>query len=111
MTNRLDPTTKQISTYLASLLPEESKSNEILRILLGYGANPHFIDGMKQSVLFYLSKEGHSTCVKLLLDKGLSPNQTDIHGQTPIYYAARDGKVIIEKEISIFFFFINRLKY
>jgi ankyrin repeat protein len=95
LTNRLDPTTKQISTYLASSITDETKCLEIFKILVAFGANPHFIDGMKQSVLFYLAKEGHASCIKLILDKGLNPNQTDIHGQTPIYYAARDGKVNI----------------
>lgn len=94
MTNRLDPVTKQISTFLASTISNDDKCYEILSILFSYNANPHFIDAMKQSALFYLSKEGNAKCVKLLLDKGVSPNQTDIHGQTPIYYASRDGKVI-----------------
>ena len=52
---------------------------------------------MKQNVLFYLSKEGHIKSIELVLNKGISPEDSDIHGQTPLYYAARDGRADVIK--------------
>lgn len=93
MTNRLDPVSKHISTFLASEIKDDQRCYEIMSLLLQYKANCHFVDNMKQSVLFYLAKEGHLKCLDLLISKGLNPEDSDIHGQTPLYYAARDGKV------------------
>ena len=68
-----------------------------MSLLLKFKANTHFVDNMKQSILFYLAKEGHAKCIEMVLDRGISPEESDIHGQTPIYYAARDGRVDVIK--------------
>jgi len=52
---------------------------------------------MKQSILFYLAKEGHAKCIEMILSKGINPEDSDIHGQTPIYYASRDGRIDVIK--------------
>lgn len=97
LTNRLDPVSKHISTFLASEIKDDQKCYETLNLLLQYKANSHFIDNMKQNVLFYLAKEGHIKAIELVLNQGIHPEDSDIHGQTPLYYAARDGRADVIK--------------
>lgn len=89
--------TKHISTFLASEIKDDAKCFEVLSLLLKYKANAHFVDNMKQSILFYLAKEGHCRCIDLIIGRGLSPEDSDVHGQTPIYYASRDGRADVIK--------------
>ena len=97
LTNRLDPVSKHISTFLASEIKDDQKCFDVLNLLLQYKANIHFIDNMKQNILFYLAKEGHAKSIEMILNRGLHPEDSDIHGQTPIYYAARDGRADVIK--------------
>ncbi|ORZ04447.1 hypothetical protein BCR41DRAFT_198189 [Lobosporangium transversale] len=41
--------------------------------------------------LFYAASEGHTECVRVLLEAGCRVNVVDEHGETPIYYAASEG--------------------
>jgi ankyrin repeat protein len=47
---------------------------------------------MGQTVAFYLSKTGNKRGLELLAARGVHLDEPDIFGQTPLYYASRDGK-------------------
>ena len=71
-----------------------------MKLLIDYGANPHFKDGYQQTVLFYVCRDGKQRCLDLLLEQGLSLDQEDIYGQTPLFYAAKENRLnIIHKLI------------
>lgn len=62
--------------------------------LLKYGANPQFVDGIKQNVIFYLARDGKLDLIKELVEKyGLDPNSQDLFGQTPIFYASLKNRI------------------
>jgi ankyrin repeat protein len=71
-----------------------------MKLLIDYGANPHFKDSYQQTVLFYICREGKEKCLDLLLEHGLSLEDEDIYGQTPLFYAAKENRLnIIHKLI------------
>ena len=47
---------------------------------------------MNQNIFFYVAKSGSLECCKFLKSKGCASNLTDIHHQTPLFYAAREGR-------------------
>ena len=72
----------------------ESDCIELFGLLVNeYGANPNCLDGvMKQSVLFYTSKYGYLRCCQELVEVlGVNASISDIHCQTALFYAAREG--------------------
>lgn len=71
-----------------------------MKLLINYGANPHFKDSYQQTVLFYVCREGKEKCLDLLIDEGLNLEDEDIYGQTPLFYAAKENRLnIIHKLI------------
>lgn len=52
-------------------------------------------DALKQTALFYASRDGKFKILNLLIDHGCKANERDQYGQTPIYYASRDNKLDI----------------
>lgn len=48
-------------------------------------------DTLNQTCLFYVSRDGRTDLVKLLLRHGAKANHSDSYGQTPLFYAAREG--------------------
>lgn len=79
-----------------------------MKLLIDYGANPHFKDNYQQTVLFYVCRDGKLKCLELLLEQGLNLEEEDIYGQTPLFYAAKENrlniihKLIEKKGISLF---------
>lgn len=50
--------------------------------------------------MFYVCREGKEKCLDLLLHHGLSLDDEDIYGQTPLFYVAKENRVnIIHKMI------------
>lgn len=47
---------------------------------------------MSQNIFFYVAKSGALECCKFLQSKGCASNLTDVHNQTPLFYAAREGR-------------------
>jgi len=66
-----------------------------MKLLIDYGANPHFKDNYQQTVLFYICRDGKLKCLELLLEQGLNLEEEDIYGQTPLFYAAKENRLNI----------------
>ena len=60
--------------------------------------NASLEDSLKQTCLFYVSRDGREDLVKLFLKHGCKPNHEDSYGQTPIFYTAREGHVNIKSQ-------------
>ena len=73
----------------------EKETSELFTLLVNeYGANANGLDVvMKQNVLFYAAKAGSLTCCKTLVSLGCNAGLIDIHNQTALFYAAREGRV------------------
>jgi ankyrin repeat protein len=69
---------------------------DILKLLLDNGADPNAKDRWDWSLLHYTNKDVDLT--RLLLDKGANPNVKENEGgQTPLHFAANEGrKAIVE---------------
>lgn len=93
--NRLETQTRQPALFFAATLIDHEQSYEIMKLLLDYGANPHFKDSCQQTILFYVCREGKERCLDLLLEVGLSLEDEDIYGQTPLYYVAKENRMNI----------------
>ena len=62
-------------------------------LIVDFGANPNCTDGvMKQNVMFYAAKAGSLDCCRALVRLGSTAALADIHNQTPLFYAAREGR-------------------
>ena len=66
-----------------------------------------FKDSNEQTILFYICREGRfggylgkEQCAEILLSHGLSLDDTDIYGQTPIFYAVRNNRLEIVRKYS-----------
>ena len=60
----------QNAIFKACIVKQEHKSYELTRLLTAHGANPNHIDTLKQTPLYYASREGHYTTVKFLVENG-----------------------------------------
>ena len=77
--------------------PSEEQAEEAVRLFdvlfTEGGAEPNCTDAvMRQNVLFYAAKAGCLKCCKYLVSKGCSSDLVDIHSQSALFYAAREGK-------------------
>ena len=76
---------------------------EVLKQLLGGGADPASRDRMGRTPLSWAAEKGHEVMVKLLLEKGADVESKDTgYGQTPLQWAAENGheavvKLLLEK--------------
>ena len=62
--------------------------------MLNSGANPHFVDGLKQNVTFFLAREGKPKVLRLLFKEyKVEANRVDNNGQTAIFYASLKNQV------------------
>ncbi len=53
----------------------------MIKVLLEEGnADPLFKDNYKETVLFYLAREGKVKCIDYLSKKGLDLNEPDVNG-------------------------------
>ncbi|XP_050405269.1 ankyrin repeat domain-containing protein 50 [Patella vulgata] len=68
---------------------------EVVIYLLEHGADVHYVDGFKRSILYYVLGYSHSyvefedKCTQLvntLIETGLDINQPDYEGNTPLFY-------------------------
>lgn len=57
-------------------------------------------DSLNQTALFYASRDGKSSLVDLLYERGCDPNFIDWNGQTSIFYAAREGHTEVCKKLA-----------
>ncbi len=56
-----------------------------------HGANFGYKDTLQQTALYYLARDGKLEAIKLFLSKGVPAQQNDNYGQSPLFYACREG--------------------
>lgn len=65
----------------------------ILELLIGKGMNPSVIDKFNQTLLFYSCSAGLVSTTEWLITKfKLDVNHSDVKGQTPLFYAAKENR-------------------
>ncbi|CAD8144945.1 unnamed protein product [Paramecium octaurelia] len=102
LVNRIDPQTRQISTFIAIQGSDEEVSLQLLRLLCELGANVNYKDNLKQSILFYVCRDGKTKLFDYLISQGINISDPDSYGQTPLFYASRENRVdIIQKFIRL----------
>lgn len=79
------------NTVQTSLLPRtkgyEKETQEIITLLLEYGAAVDTMDRCNWTPLFYAVSKRNKGLIEMLLDKGASINATDNVGRTPLSFA------------------------
>jgi len=83
----------QTPMFFATIIPNHDVAFKMCQVLIEMGVNPLKEDYLKQSPLFYASREGNIPVMKMLIDKGEDVNRRDKYDQTPIYYSVREGQV------------------
>lgn len=82
--------------YVSSSLPvslEEEVASLFRASCEEFGADANSLDSvMRQNVMFYTAKAGSLRCCKELWSLGCSCSLTDVHNQTALFYAAREGR-------------------
>jgi ankyrin repeat protein len=89
------------SLFHASKIQNEDTSLQVINMLLEKGANPYQKEENRQTILFYLAKEGkqHINLGKAkIIDKLLQTykydlNDPDKYNQNPLYWAAKFGRL------------------
>ncbi|KAL4866147.1 hypothetical protein BDV12DRAFT_187657 [Aspergillus spectabilis] len=79
------PASLSIASYF------ENKHRNIMKFLLGKGANIEARDDDAQTALSWSARKGQVEAISLLLDKGANIESKDRFGQTPLSLAARRG--------------------
>ncbi|CAD8061675.1 unnamed protein product [Paramecium sonneborni] len=95
LVNRIDPQTRQISTFIAIQGSDEDISLQLLKYLCELGANINYKDNLKQSILFYVCRDGRTKLFDYLVSQGINISDTDSYGQTPLFYSSRENRVDI----------------
>ncbi|CAD8135075.1 unnamed protein product [Paramecium pentaurelia] len=102
LVNRIDPQTRQISTFIAIQGSDEDIALQLLKYLCELGANINYKDNLKQSILFYICRDGRTKLFDFLISQGINISDTDSYGQTPLFYASRENRIdIISKFIKL----------
>jgi ankyrin repeat protein len=70
---------------------------EIVKLLLGGGADINKADNDDRTPLWKAARKGHFEIVKLLLDSGVDPNKASKYGVIPLNCAAYNGDIEIAK--------------
>lgn len=65
--------------------------NELVKVLLSYGADPNLQTGIGQSPLHIAVENRNEELVKILLDAGVDVNLKSISGKTAMDYATNMG--------------------
>jgi ankyrin repeat protein len=72
-------------------LAAEHGDEEMVKVLLGHGADPNFYDDNGRTPTVFAAAEGHLGVVKLLLDGGANPEPKSLadmkDNQTPLWWA------------------------
>ncbi|CAD8144614.1 unnamed protein product [Paramecium octaurelia] len=93
LVNKIDPSQRQISTYIAVQGPDDNVALQTLELLFDFGANLNYKDQLGQSILFYICRDGRLKLLDFVLSTNtVNVNDQDRYGQTPLFYAARDNR-------------------
>jgi ankyrin repeat protein len=52
----------------------------MIKLLIDFGANITFKDQMKQSIIFYIARDGKAKLMEFLIQYGLNVNESDLYG-------------------------------
>ena len=75
-----------------ALSSKNTRSYDIIKILLDHGANVKAKDDLGTTLLHYASQSGDSNVIELLLDRGADIRAKTPDGDTPMHFAALSGK-------------------
>ncbi len=79
-------------------LTEKHHANEVVPLLLEYGANLYELIGNKGEYLLHRAARNENVgFVCVLLEAGMSPNLQNAKGETPLHIAARTGQAYLAK--------------
>jgi ankyrin repeat protein len=93
-----DPLSDRLPPLFVSL--EKNCSDEVIDVLLAYGAEINFTPEQSQaSALMLAAGKRRASVVSTLIDRGASVIQKDARGRTPLFYAARNGDLLTLKSI------------
>lgn len=67
--------------------------------LITQGAEVDLVDVKGQTALYVAVVNGHLECVRILLEAGANPNGSRHHRSTPLYHAARVGRLDVLREL------------
>ncbi|CAD8165071.1 unnamed protein product [Paramecium octaurelia] len=96
LVNVVDQQSKQICSYIVVQFDNEGLALKFLSLLTDFRVNLNFKDSLKQSILFYICRDGKLKLLDFVLSQNaVNINDQDQYGQTPLFYAARDNKVDI----------------
>jgi len=57
------------------------------------------MDDLRQTVLYYVAREGKTECIDYLINNRCRTDHIDIYKQTPLYYAVRENRVETAKKM------------
>lgn len=84
----------QTLIFTACVIRDPEQSLKMIKMLRSLGVDPTKEDTLKQSPLFYASREGLTEVIDYLCTEGANQvNRQDKYGQTPVYYAVREGRI------------------
>jgi len=80
--------------FTACVIKDTEISLKMIKVLVELGVDPKKEDTLKQTALFYASREGLTDAISYLCTTGgVEVNRQDKYGQTPVYYAVREGNI------------------
>ena len=77
--------------WVATVIRDEDRCIAMMTFLLKYGVDPLYRDSLKQTPLYYSSRDGLNKVCQFLIDQGVDVNNIDTYGQNPIFYAVSNG--------------------
>ena len=84
----------QTLIFTACVVRDPETSLKMIKMLVSLGVDPQKEDSLKQTSLFYASREGLTNVIDYLCTEGGNQvNRQDKYGQTPVYYAVREGRI------------------
>ncbi|CAD8058930.1 unnamed protein product [Paramecium primaurelia] len=96
LVNVIDSQSKQICSYIVVQYDNEGLALKFLSLLTDFKVNLNFKDSLKQSILFYICRDGKLKLLDFVLSQNaVNIDDQDQYGQTPLFYAARDNKIDI----------------
>lgn len=84
---------EQTPIFSACVIHDPEQAFKMIQLLTDMGVDPKQQDMLKQTPLFYASREGNNKVVQFFINGGDDVNRQDKYGQTPIYYAVREGHI------------------
>lgn len=80
----------------------QNNSEDVVELLLKYGANIHLCDEQKRSPIWIAASSGNIKLVKLLVENGANVNQCSFSGKSPLFMA------LVNKSIDVANFILEK---